>query len=191
MTTPAEKLGLKLGNKIIYEGGEGSSYTHGTFKIGDTLEFIFDSRDNTPKFRNQLGQTAFFDIVGRKWSKVPLSPFFGKKYRVTPETSELLQKEVFKAGGTWTDGTTELWGFGKPYLFAEAHGSIGFGCCPDEFNQYKLPEATLEVVKTVIIKDVIPMKTEQQRKVRELEEKLEAHKATMKDLEEQIKGMKE
>lgn len=33
--------------------------------------------------------------------------------------------------------------------------------------------------------------TEQQRKVRQLEEKMEAHKATMKDLEEQIKGMKE
>ncbi|MFK5173433.1 hypothetical protein ACI3QN_13045, partial [Propionibacterium freudenreichii] len=35
-------------------------------------------------------------------SSPPKSEWFGFKYRVTPESSKLLQEAVFKAGGGWT-----------------------------------------------------------------------------------------
>lgn len=182
------------------------------FKAGDKLVCI-DASDTELTVRGDIYTATDDSYIGScgfeyvcldelvtdgRWKKGMLierfelakSPFFGKKYRVTPETSELLQKEVFKAGGSWTSGHKEFLYANTSFIYVDKEGFLGLGSAAD-FNNNPSPEATLEVVKTVIIKDIIPVETEQQRKVRELEEKLEVHKATMKDLEEQIKGMKE
>lgn len=81
------------------------------------------------------------------------SQWFGKKYRVTPETSKLLQEEVFKAGGRWACGTGSVQLVDMPFLFLDDDGAINTDGCEHWFNTVDKPEGVLEL--NLVLKDVI------------------------------------
>jgi hypothetical protein len=170
-----DTLLLKLGN--IYTASKNSYIGH----IG--LEFVsLDEIDRDGMFVER------FKLKEDTEPKT-ISPFFGKKYRVTPETSELLQMEVFKAGGKWCSGSTYVLYPNSELIYVDAEGYLGvetFGA----FDKHPSPEATLEVVKSVVIKDVIPAKTEKDLKLEELQKAMDKHKESMAELQQQIDNLK-
>jgi len=81
--------------------------------------------------------------------------WFGKKYRVNPETSEMLQKEVFAAGGSWHSGDTCVKLLHDEYLFISETGDITHGGGDSEHYESRcLPEATLSIKKELVIESV-------------------------------------
>lgn len=121
-------------------------------------------------------------------SHPPKSQWFGAKYRVTPETSELLQLEVFKAGGKWS----HLERLGKPQTIIHAAAEFikvsdeGYLLCTEEEHLYKdwvEIETTLEVVKTVQIKEIIHAKTEKQLQKEEILRKIDELKIDLEKLD--------
>jgi len=80
-----------------------------------------------------------------------MSEFFGKKYRVNPETSRLLQEVVFEAGGKWGSYGKAVRLVEKPFLFVDMSGDLTWcgSAGADYFNLQSDPEGHLEVVTTV------------------------------------------
>lgn len=70
------------------------------------------------------------------------SPWFGYKYRVTPETSKLLQEAVFKDGGGWQYSTkTEVRLTDSIYVFVDSDGGLSHqGNDYIYFDKHPLPE---------------------------------------------------
>lgn len=117
-----------------------------------------------------------------------MSELFGKKYRVTTETSELLQQAVFEAGGCW-------WAFGQqirfgkePYLFISHDGVITFEGNSYNFDSYPQPEGFIEVVKTV--KLVQPPKTEQELRLEAVLVKIDEFKSKIDELKSEAEKLK-
>lgn len=75
-------------------------------------------------------------------SSPPKSDWFGYKYRVTPESSKLLQEAVFKDGGGW--GFTQqqdVINTDKPFLVVRKNKEITFTANEDYFERHvSLPE---------------------------------------------------
>jgi len=105
--------------------------------------------------------------------------FFGYKMRVTPETSEMIQKAVFEAGGS------RLTRVDNPFLYIDTHGNVLYGESEEFFVNETMPEliVELEVVKSLKIIDVIPVKTPE-----ELQK--EARLKQIKKLEEELAKLK-
>ena len=81
--------------------------------------------------------------------------WFGKKYCVTPKTSEMLQKEVFAAGGSWINGETHVKWLDDNHLFISERGSISRAGGDIEYFELKeLPEATIFIKKELAIESV-------------------------------------
>jgi hypothetical protein len=53
------------------------------------------------------------------------SPWFGHKYRVTPESSKLLQEAVFADGGSWLSGVDKIQFLTEKWLQVSDGGKIG------------------------------------------------------------------
>lgn len=85
-------------------------------------------------------------------NKKVISEWFGKKYRVTPETSKLLQEEVFKAGGKWRGETEFVQLTEAPFLFVSDSGEMSYSY-DYWFDIIDKPEGVLELKLT--LKDVI------------------------------------
>lgn len=69
-----------------------------------------------------------------------MSELFGKKYRVTPETSKLLQEAVFAAGGRWWGGKCKI-DTNHSCIYVRSNGRITHGFdMLDHFQEHSLPE---------------------------------------------------
>lgn len=62
-------------------------------------------------------------------SSSPKSEWFGFKYRVTPESSKLLQEAVFKDGGGWWDSDKDFMDlkYANYWLFVTSDGELSWG----------------------------------------------------------------
>lgn len=120
-----------------------------------------------------------------------MSELFGKKYKVTPETSELLQLAVFEAGGTWGYGCKAVQSKTEPYLYVSSGGRITYGYTNETFKSSWYTEATLEVVKSIKIKEVIPAKTKEQLEYEKLQEQIAEHEKTMAESQATLNALKE
>jgi len=63
-----------------------------------------------------------------------ISPWFGHKYRVTPESSKLLQEAVFADGGSWLSGSTEVQRLEMKYLYTKENGKLTYDTDYDSFQ---------------------------------------------------------
>lgn len=76
MKTPAQEVGLEVGDKIVYTGNSANEINrnkHYLLNIGDVLTLIEDDNSVNPDFRNQEGVEACFSVAGthsREWHKV-------------------------------------------------------------------------------------------------------------------------
>jgi len=71
----------------------------------------------------------------------PKSEWFGYKYKVTPETSKLLQEVVFKDGGYWYgEKSPKIILTDIKYLFISDEGTITTGSSIGYFNEHRYPE---------------------------------------------------
>lgn len=90
------------------------------------------------------GDMSRVDIVDKSGgaSETKVSPWFGYKYKVTPETSKLLQEAVFKGGGGWRYfDKTEVRLTESTYLFVDNNGNLSHQDNNTEyFNRHILPE---------------------------------------------------
>lgn len=118
------------------------------------------------------------------------SQWFGKKYRVTPETSELLQKAVFAEGGSWGSGDTCIQHLSDQYLYVKEQGKIWrpvqLGC----FEECELPEAVLAVEKTLVLGEVKPAKDKQKEQKASLQFEIDKMKENLKAMEDKLQEMK-
>lgn len=73
------------------------------------------------------------------------------KIKVTPETSEEVQKLFFELGYNWHYEGTEVIYKDKAYLFAETDGSIGFDNREGFFNSDKNQEITLPQLRDLVV----------------------------------------
>jgi hypothetical protein len=73
-------------------------------------------------------------------SSPPKSEWFGYKYRVTPETSKLLQEAVFKDGGKWSSSGIKFFETDDTYIFVQADGIMTLSSCFGDFQDDFLPE---------------------------------------------------
>ncbi len=73
-------------------------------------------------------------------SSPPKSKWFNGKYRVTPETSRLLQEAVFKDGGKWSSSGIKFFETDDTYIFVQADGSMTLSSCFGDFQDDFLPE---------------------------------------------------
>lgn len=73
-------------------------------------------------------------------SNPPKSLWFNGKYRVTPETSKLLQEAVFKDGGYWRTGSAKVLHEEEPYLYIDDKGEMIFGNDEESFERKAMPE---------------------------------------------------
>lgn len=112
---------------------------------------------------------------------------FGKKMKVTPETSELAQKAVFAAGGGWEGGVGKcLIHTGKPFLYVYEDGRIMCGTKYDleYFDYHKHIEVTLSVEKKLVVTEVPKVDKAKQEKldcITRMEEELKQLKRSVEE----------
>lgn len=114
---------------------------------------------------------------------------FGYKMRVTPEISELVQKAVFEAGGSWMSGNRKVYENIK-YICIDSSGSMCHLNGSDSwFNDYNFPEIKLEVVKSLkIISKEDPVQVKQQKELQEVIDNLKEQLHTAQQQLDNIKG---
>ncbi len=184
--TYASDLGLKVGSKIKYTGNKSISDAHEVFMFGDILTLEVDNGGTCPffsclRFKGHVIEEYPFQLEMRCWQPViEVSSWFGKKYKVTPETSELLQKEVFKDGGRWSGdlflGTLlnkEVKYTTSQYIYVDAAGVIKHGIIEKYFILEDLPEGVIEIEKSIKLAKVIDKVTEDEIEYNKLMEQIE------------------
>jgi hypothetical protein len=103
-----------------------------------TWQMIAD--DTSPYGRNRRYKDMARDNITDK-SSPPKSEWFGYKYRVTPESSRLLQGAVFKDGGRWVGAAhTTISYLGDIYLEVKEDGNIWRPVTDKGFSDSDLPE---------------------------------------------------
>jgi len=185
---PKDTKKLKKGDKVRVDGLEYTvSYTYGETDFG----FDIQGNNNSQIICNNSVRNGRYEI--ELWEEDKVEPigkrFFGHKIKVTPETSEMIQKAVFEVGGSWSSGRQVVQLKENKYLFVESNGIVTYGNMVTSFTDNELPEliVELEVVKSLKIVDVIPAKTPEQlqKEVRLAQiKKLEEELAKLKSLEE-------
>lgn len=121
--------------------------------------------------------------------KVDGKQFFGKKIKVNPETSELIQNAVFEAGGRWGGSGIQYVQFLQDTHFEINHKGIMWRCGWEDTDE-TFPELIVEVETTKRLKIVkeIPAKTQEQierkntvAKINELELQLASLKQSLEE----------
>lgn len=122
-----------------------------------------------------------FDLCQEAFGK----RFFGHKIKVNPETSELIQKAVFEAGGYWGGSKDTHFKFPLNTHLEINPDGVMWRQRWEEIHP-SVPEliVELEVVKSLKIVDVIPAKAPEQLQK-------EARLAQIKKLEEELAKLKE
>lgn len=139
----------------------------------------------------ETGQNFVMDIEGVKKVdreqeelKALGKSLFGKKMRVTPETSELVQKAVFAAGGGWLGAMTkEVRNISEPYLHISSSGQVGWGENEGYFSKDRTPEVTLSTKTTLVVEEVKidPLKKERLNRIKRMEKELEELKKSIEE----------
>lgn len=192
--TFASELGLTEGSKIIYKGGGGDS-GHEVFSIGEVITLVWDDGSPAPLFKSEkVGKTAYFDISYRSWGhqeEKTKSEFFNKKYKVNPKTSEFIQKEVFKAGGKWKDGTTEVKHITLPHLYVGIDGTIKLGYNQEYFKSLESEEGFVEIETIEVLKLVPQEKVKAKKMVEEAYSELEIKSSALEEAEKEVQQARE
>ena len=92
---------------------------------------------------------------------------FGKKYRVTPETSKLIQEAVFAAGGGWFFGGRCVLELESKFLWVSETGEL---TKEDSSEEFFVGTEELEGIITVGITGVAVVDKEVEAKKKQLEE---------------------
>jgi len=85
------------------------------------------------------------------------SPWFGYKYRVTPETSKLLQEAVFADGGGWNfNGRTKVQHLENEYLYIYENGEISYGNSYCDFqSDYRVEKEPPQVERKTLQENTV------------------------------------
>lgn len=113
--------------------------------------------------------TASTFIKKQKEGKMPFDgkQLFGKKYRVTPETSRLIQEAVFAAGGYWEDGENSVSDLDSKFLRVDNKGYMTKEESDEDFFN---KDRELEGIITVGITGVTVVDKEAEARKKQLEE---------------------
>lgn len=109
---------------------------------------------------------------------------FGKKMRVTPETSELVQKAVFAAGGIWGDDRKIIQYCDTNYLYVSEGGYITRDNSSGYFDRHYASEVTLSVEKKLVVTEVPKIDKAKQEKldrIARMEEELKQLKRSVEE----------
>lgn len=87
---------------------------------------------------------AFDLITGLKTRDAYIKEYYGKKYQVTTEQNEWLQKLVFSLGGAWASKSTSVHFTNIKYIYVSDGGDITCGNAEEYFNYHKLPQGNLD-----------------------------------------------
>jgi hypothetical protein len=121
-------------------------------KIDYSANTVFEVRDVGGYWllHGKVFHKRVFDIVEEEdmardnitdKSSPPKSEWFGYKYRVTPETSKLLQEAVFADGGGWYNGNDKtLIHLNEVYLLVNKEGCITYTTDEEIFDSKGFPE---------------------------------------------------
>lgn len=120
-----------------------------------------------------------------------MSELFGKKYKVTEETITLLLNALMTQN-------SDILGIplssNQLYVYEDGHVSHGSKLGDEYFANHRLPEAVLEVVKTIKLKEVIYPKSPEQLAYEQLQAQIAdeetRHNKSMKALREQAEKLK-
>ena len=166
---------------------------YGKFKVGDIVTILEDDGSSCPTFTDSEGNEEFMILPDEDNPELEVfiepkkTSLFGRKYRVTPETSKLLQETVFAAGGSWgyVSGKT-IKHLEQPCLYVEKDGVLGYSDSCDGsyefFNSNELQEATIEIIQTIKITD-FPVVSQEQVKYNEALEAFNKAKEALEKLE--------
>lgn len=120
-----------------------------------------------------------------------MSELFGKKYKVTEETITLLLNALMTQN-------SDILGIplssNQLYVYEDGHVSHGSKLGDEYFANHRLPEAVLEVVKTIKLKEVIYPKSPEQLAYEQLQAQIAdeetRHNKSMKALRERSEKLK-
>lgn len=120
-----------------------------------------------------------------------MSELFGKKYKVTEETITLLLNALMTQG-------SDILGIplssNQLYVYEDGHVSHGSKLGDEYFANHRLPEAVLEVVKTIKLRAVIHPKSPEQLAYEQLQAQIAdeetRHSKSMKALRERAEKLK-
>lgn len=120
--TPKYKVGDKV--RLTFNNNFTSC-----FNIGDILEIIELTGENFRciKIGGNVPQIVSEFQIELVDETKPKSPWFGFKYKVTPEESKLLQEAVFKHGGSWMSGDTQTRYLTERWLSVSESGKVYCG----------------------------------------------------------------
>lgn len=111
---------------------------------------------------------------------------FGKKYRVTPETSKLIQEAVFAAGGCWYCGEKEVLELESKFLWVDSEGLMAKSDFDEElFIMDKDPEGIITIGITGV-SVVDKEKEEKKKQLEELDAKIKELQAIANKLKEGV-----
>ena len=73
----------------------------------------------------------------------------GFKIRVNPKTSREVQEIMFSHGWEWVTGSKKIEDTDMPHLYFNYDKTVQYGFMLKSFNNYKLPELTIEQVRQI------------------------------------------
>lgn len=115
---------------------------------------------------------------------------FGYKMRVTPETSELVQKAVFEVGGDWIVSKGQsLSCINSEFLWIDKDGGMFCRTNEEFFHNDLTPEIHLEVVKS--LKIVSKEDSKEVKRQKELQEVIDNLKEQLDNAQQQLKAIQE
>lgn len=124
-----------------------------------------------------ITREEWLEIIKGKTMKNEL---FGKKYiNLTPGAHKMLQEAVLKAGGKWVSGRTMV---NTVYIY-EKELYVDHCGTMTRYAGRDFPEATVEIVNTI---KVVPVETEEDKRKKSLEEKIQEHQRTLDELKKEL-----
>lgn len=135
---------------------------------------------------NSQHKTSTPQVITRKeWleklkEKTMKNELFGKKYiNLTPGTHELLQEAVLRAGGKWVSGRAMV---NTVYIY-EKELYVDHCGTMTRYAGRDFPEAIVEIVSSI---KVVPVGSEEDKRKKSLEEKIQEHQRTLDELKKEL-----
>lgn len=179
--------GLKVGDKIRI--GTDHDYN---FEDYEEVTIKIDDHPYIPDCLKSDGSIVAFSLDREGWVKAgdkPKSQWFGKKYRVTPETNRLLQEAVFADEGLGWISTIGCWGLNKKYIFVDHDGLLTYTDNEVYFNEHEYPEGVISVKQILVLEDVVTPKSEEDIKREEIQENIRKQEKFLEELKEQFNNL--
>lgn len=182
----------EVGDVLICIDDFGGSYTRGKEYVviknphrDHGLVLANDGRHGT-LYCSATGSTFVKKQKEEKKMAFDGKQLFGKKYRVTPETSKLIQEAVFVAGGWWWCGERQVSELESKFLWVDDEGCM----TKEDFDEmFFIKDSTPEGIITVGIIGVSVVDKEKEEKKKQLEEldaKIKELQAIANKLKEEV-----